>query len=284
MSLGERIYKLRTENNLSQGELADALGVSRQSVSKWETDGSVPELDKLVKLSQIFGVSLDELILDKKPQQPGPEQKVVYVERVGASGKKTAGIALLCFGGLLLIMLALFGDILAGFVLAAPFAACGLICLLAKKHTGLWCVWAVYLFIEIYLRFTTGVNWLFVFQPRLYSGRMPAQMIVAWALLAAFAALTVVTAMKTRKTWRCSARGDGIGAAASWGVYLLTWLIFASPGYQSAAEYASRGWEYRYIASVTGWVRSVILTVAVIFTLRLAASLREKQKQKRCSG
>ena len=63
MSLGERIYKLRTEKNLSQGELADALEVSRQSISKWETNGSVPELDKLVKLSEVFGVSLDELIV-----------------------------------------------------------------------------------------------------------------------------------------------------------------------------------------------------------------------------
>ena len=66
MSLGERIYKLRTEKNLSQGELADALEVSRQSISKWETNGSVPELDKLVKLSEIFDISLDELITGKE--------------------------------------------------------------------------------------------------------------------------------------------------------------------------------------------------------------------------
>ena len=69
MTLGERIYKLRTEKEMSQGDLADALEVSRQSISKWETNGSVPELDKLIKLSEIFGVSLDELILDKKNQE-----------------------------------------------------------------------------------------------------------------------------------------------------------------------------------------------------------------------
>ena len=63
MSLGERIYKLRTEKGMSQGDLSDALEVSRQSISKWETNGSVPELDKLVKLSEIFGVSLDELVV-----------------------------------------------------------------------------------------------------------------------------------------------------------------------------------------------------------------------------
>ena len=48
MSLGSNIHRLRTKHNMSQGALADELGVSRQSISKWETDGAVPELDKLV--------------------------------------------------------------------------------------------------------------------------------------------------------------------------------------------------------------------------------------------
>ena len=67
MRLGERIYRLRTEKGMSQGDLAEALSVSRQSVSKWETDGATPDLDKLIKLSQLFGVTLDELVLDKQP-------------------------------------------------------------------------------------------------------------------------------------------------------------------------------------------------------------------------
>ena len=62
MSLGNNIYRLRTQRNMSQGDLAERLDVSRQSISKWETDGAVPELDKLIKLSNIFGVTLDELV------------------------------------------------------------------------------------------------------------------------------------------------------------------------------------------------------------------------------
>ena len=62
MTLGERIIKLRSSKGISQDTLAVALGVSRQSVSKWETDASVPELDKLIRLSEYFEVSLDELI------------------------------------------------------------------------------------------------------------------------------------------------------------------------------------------------------------------------------
>ena len=49
MTLGQNICRLRTERGLSQGDLADALDVSRQSISKWETDASVPELEKLLQ-------------------------------------------------------------------------------------------------------------------------------------------------------------------------------------------------------------------------------------------
>lgn len=74
MTLGENIARLRAAKNRSQGELADALDVSRQSVSKWETDASVPELDRLVQLSELFNVSLDELVKGEaaKADEPAP--------------------------------------------------------------------------------------------------------------------------------------------------------------------------------------------------------------------
>ncbi len=62
MTLGEKIYRLRTELGLSQETFGEQLGVSRQSVSKWETDQSVPELDKIVAISEFFGVSTDQLL------------------------------------------------------------------------------------------------------------------------------------------------------------------------------------------------------------------------------
>lgn len=62
MHIGETIYRLRTEAGLSQSDLAEALGVSRQSISKWETGASVPDLDKLIKLRELFHVSLDTLV------------------------------------------------------------------------------------------------------------------------------------------------------------------------------------------------------------------------------
>lgn len=62
MTLGEKIYGLRTEQGLSQEALGEKLGVSRQSVSKWETGQSVPELDKIVAVSEVFRVSTDYLL------------------------------------------------------------------------------------------------------------------------------------------------------------------------------------------------------------------------------
>ena len=61
MRLAQTIYQLRIQKGMSQGDLAEALEVSRQSVSKWENGGATPDLDKLVKLSALFGVTLDEL-------------------------------------------------------------------------------------------------------------------------------------------------------------------------------------------------------------------------------
>ena len=66
MDLGGTIYRLRTEHNLSQGDLAEALGVSRQSVSKWETGQSVPDLDKIIRLADLFGITVDELVREEE--------------------------------------------------------------------------------------------------------------------------------------------------------------------------------------------------------------------------
>ena len=68
MSLGENIYNLRGKRGWSQSDLSDALGVSRQSVSKWENDTSTPDLDKLIKMCEIFDTTLDELVFGKKEE------------------------------------------------------------------------------------------------------------------------------------------------------------------------------------------------------------------------
>lgn len=62
MTLGSKCAKLRKENNYTQEQLAEILGVSRQAISKWESDAAYPETDKLIRMSEIFDCSLDYLL------------------------------------------------------------------------------------------------------------------------------------------------------------------------------------------------------------------------------
>ena len=64
MILADKIIELRKKAGMSQDELAEQMDVSRQSVSKWEGAQSVPDLSKILKLSEIFGVSTDYLLKD----------------------------------------------------------------------------------------------------------------------------------------------------------------------------------------------------------------------------
>lgn len=65
MKFNEKLIKLRKEMGLSQEELGNKLNVARQTVSKWELGETTPEMDKLIKMSEIFNIILDELIKDK---------------------------------------------------------------------------------------------------------------------------------------------------------------------------------------------------------------------------
>ena len=75
MTLGEKIAKQRKENNYTQEQLADILGVSRQSISKWESDIAYPETDKLIKMGKMFDCSMDYLLNEDITEKQGIEPK-----------------------------------------------------------------------------------------------------------------------------------------------------------------------------------------------------------------
>ena len=79
MNIHDRIYKLRTSAKMSQEEFAELFNVSRQSVQKWESGESTPDLTKLVKISKHFGISLDALILghDNRLVEELPNTKLI---------------------------------------------------------------------------------------------------------------------------------------------------------------------------------------------------------------
>ena len=93
MILAEKIQALRKQNNWSQEELAVKLGVSRQSVSKWESGTSIPDLERIIKISRVFGVSTDYLLKDDM-EEPVSGSGAVDIERRRGGRRLTA-----CFAG-----------------------------------------------------------------------------------------------------------------------------------------------------------------------------------------
>ena len=80
MELFEKLYELRRSSGISQEELAEKLGVSRQAVSKWETGTAQPELQKLIELSGLYQVSVDELLSLEHPQPAEAEENAEQAE------------------------------------------------------------------------------------------------------------------------------------------------------------------------------------------------------------
>ena len=80
LTLGQRISECRKKLNISQEALGEKLGVSRQAISKWEADGAVPEIDKLIALSRLFGVSIGWLLGVEEEAAPAPAQSEISEE------------------------------------------------------------------------------------------------------------------------------------------------------------------------------------------------------------
>ncbi|CUX51295.1 helix-turn-helix domain-containing protein [Clostridium sp. C105KSO13] len=125
MILAEKIMKLRKQNGWSQEELAMKLNISRQSVSKWESTAAIPDLDKIIKLSEIFEVSTDYLLKDELEDEArvgtisddesdynnesvrtvSLEDANSYMEMVDGAAKKMAGAVSACILSPVLLIL-----------------------------------------------------------------------------------------------------------------------------------------------------------------------------------
>lgn len=111
MELHEKLARLRKEKGLSQLELAEELNVTRQAVSRWETGAAVPMVDTLVQLSRLYGVSLDDLLLNdaRLPENAAEAAGAETVREETPVGKRVpawplvvVGIAAVCVGILIL--------------------------------------------------------------------------------------------------------------------------------------------------------------------------------------
>ena len=180
MTLGERVYQLRTVRGLSQSDLAEALDVSRQSVSKWETNASVPDLDKLVKMCELFGVSMDALVRGEEEEGRPQPASVIRQEKGRLDVRTMIGLILIVFG-LLCFILAFFlhrWGLDDAMVYSAPFLLCGVLCLTFKRHPVLACGWGLWglmtlillPFVGLYLFSYAVIRWFTVVDLILLTG------------------------------------------------------------------------------------------------------------------
>ncbi len=277
MNLGEMVYRLRTEKQMSQGELAEMLEVSRQSISKWENNSAVPELDKLIRLSEIFEVSLDELVKgEEKTKDIPPEVRteVVYEKASGFPPRKIAGTILLCMAFLVTILLLVAGGGLAGLIFASPFLVCGIICFVFKKNVGLWCAWAVYVLFDIYMSYATGISRASIFHTLQWSYEMNyARLAFAWILAISLLVMIAITVIRFGKCpMECEQRIPR-KLIVSWSIVVglqIIAMVWPRTGLFKyiLANIISMSMVYRLTSIILSWARIVAVTVALVHTVR----------------
>ena len=210
LSIGERLYELRTKNNMSQGALAEKLDVSRQTVSKWENNMSVPEVEKILQLSEIFSVSAD-YILKGADFEKQPEPVYVYVkdtestegvaEKKEKITRKYVGLTVAIISGLLTAIFLLLSA--AGFwMLAIPTAITTLIGIFIYKdikHPWFIAAWIAFLSSNIFMFFFTAINPLLIFSPLIYTEGYTVHLLFAYGIWAVLIALIVWSVKLFRK-------------------------------------------------------------------------------------
>ena len=293
MTLGENIVRLRTQRNWSQGDLADALDISRQSVSKWETDASGPELEKLLKLSELFGVTLDALVRGEdapKAEVAAPAAQAVpasFTPQTSSEQEKRhtiVGTILLGIGAVLLLTcLILAGDLLAGLIYGSPFFLCGIICFTVKHRTGLWCGWAAYLCIDLYLRFATGLSWTTVFMTHLWTPEMNyMRLAISWVQLLGMLVMTVCTVCSYRTLRLSATKKEVTWLAAGWFAALVALPLLMSYGVMPLllddfGNYSNIS-PYFLLNVVYSYTRLALVNILLVRSLAVWRMKREEKK------
>ena len=145
MNLGNKLLELRKAKHLSQEEVAEKLNVSRQTISKWETDQSTPDFDKIAPLCELYGITPNELLTNEKHEEENIEsEKTTTIEEPNRRNKIAKGISLgilLYFISIVWIMIAIpvlmINPIIASaiFLLICGFATFTIVyvCIMYKK-------------------------------------------------------------------------------------------------------------------------------------------------------
>lgn len=270
MQLSERICNLRREANMSQGDLAEKMNVSRQSVSKRETGASVPDLDKLIALSQIFGVTIDSLVrknaavnrefAERNQNEASGSSCEPSAQNIG-SLQKIIGAILLAVGLLTFVLGLVFGLILL--IFAAYFILCGVLCLVVRKHVGLIIGWLTLLPFLSFSRPLTGINLSAIFAPYLYENSMYIQLCIGYAL---WIFTSIMVFASVRKTRFQGLAPIILGWLAIWNMRGIIPTAFGFMAYNGI------------IYPIMAWLAIGLILVLSFFTARFVISLARKNK------
>lgn len=216
MNLSEKILRLRTARGMSQGDLAEQLGVSRQSVSKWETGQSIPDLDKIIKLADLFGVTTDYLVRERENEavERAPSEPATRISVKKLRASQVCGIVMALLGLLLTAMVAVsasrgqIGHIELVFVLLLVLP--GAVLALAPKHNLLAMAWTLWSgsFVICMLGDTSLLLWLKKFYLMFFLGEMSSSTSISvmgglkTGLLWLHALLLCLLVVRTWETWK----------------------------------------------------------------------------------
>lgn len=288
MNFGEKIYSLRTKAGLSQGELADRLDVSRQAVSKWENNSAVPELDKLLKMSELFSVSLDELVKGDIPirrdeifENKENIEESISVEmdlpevQINTRLPVRKIFAFIFFGLTLLIaVLSFCFENIDVITLCIPTAGIGLICWFCKNYTGLNCLWFSYLLFQFYSVFYIGGLNFSVYAIRLLVVDI-RYLFTGLAALAAVIFMVAFTAFKVKNKPIKKPQKAKTGLIVRWvlaGLYYIISMAVTPFLTDYALLNSEQGRLFSDLLQVLSFFETIVpivlFTVAVSFTVR----------------
>lgn len=195
MTIGQRISELRKNSGFSQEFVAEKLDVSRQAVSKWETDASAPDTYNLIALSQLFGVTVEYIATGKKEERQA--SMTLDAPRKGVKITRIVGLILLGVGLLALIL----GIVLstAVLILSVYLLLGGILCLTVKKNLFMISLWLALVLTFLLISILTTQNLFFIFTPSFYQGGINMGKTVVclfWIWLVAAVTVTVLGILK----------------------------------------------------------------------------------------
>ena len=272
----------------SQNHLAERLEVSRQSVSKWETDASVPDLKKLMKLSELFEVTLDQLVRGEEqqvPEQEAEERAECLPADAPLSWRKARtvpALVLLGIGCVLLVFLLLLGGSWMAPMVAFPFLVSALIAVTCRRHPVLWSVWAFHFGVGSLFYFSTTIRWTLVLDTFHFdSSNNYTRLALAWVLVVVRVALFLVTVQILRREGKRPSQRTLILCGVAVMVLILIpdpfWYLLRKWDPVREMWFLKDGWAYFYrmLSYLVTWLRLFGCTRCIAISTRRVQDHKE---------